>query len=226
MRLSVFVFVFLFILFTVRLHAVLLQIFLSGLQYLWSLNTNSRRFKRPIFSKKGTTKGRKIVFFCSVLLTLVYIVVQKKTFRSPQEALLCCLPYCCSCCAPDSERSFCGGNDREYTPQTALRQGSLAVSESNQRVRPKSTSVNSTVHLSFNTIVEASLCRRTSLSCISLIRHGTDWSVTVLNADMPGLADEKYGPGGENDQRHRCHKYFGNLCLLIFNSRSDMLRIR
>ena len=77
---------FLFILYTVRLHAVLLQIFLSGLQYLWSLNTNSRRFKRPILSKKGTTRGRNIVFFCSVLLTLVYIVVQNK-LSGPHQKL-------------------------------------------------------------------------------------------------------------------------------------------
>ena len=68
-------------LFTVRLYAVLLQIFLSGLQYLWSLNTTSRHFKRPILSKKGTTRGRNIVFFCSFLLTLVYTVVQKKLPR-------------------------------------------------------------------------------------------------------------------------------------------------
>ena len=46
-----------FAVFTVRSYTVLLNIFLSGMQYLWSRDLKICRFNRPIFSKRRIITG-------------------------------------------------------------------------------------------------------------------------------------------------------------------------
>ena len=73
-----------FAVFTVRLCTVLLKIFLSGMQYLWSRDLKICRFNRPIFSKRRIITGLILVCTCSLFLRSLYIIMKTKLPRDHQ----------------------------------------------------------------------------------------------------------------------------------------------